>query len=615
MFKKIAQVLLISLLGLKSFSQNVFYNPVNNFLLNHSVSALNEDYNFNTLLHDYHHSFIFHDVKQYENIGARNEFHSLRDNFFNSGFDPFDNYNLKSNVFSYQIPSTYFSQIKYLTGTRKEQIFSIEHQQKLLKVLNTGIVYRGIASPGFYKQQFNNFKNFATYLRFTSSNKRYQSTIYYFSNKLIGEENGGIIADSLLKIYKGQERSILVNLNNAEHRIKNKGFCLNQYYNFINPTSNDSIQRDSILKQFIGIEHTAEFSKQSFVYKESATDSGYYLNNFLSESGTNDSLAFKKLTNLINFSLYNIPVFRNNNNALLTAKVGAELNTYKSHLYIYDSTFSNNSAHAIFLLSNGEKWNLNTSYKKSFEQRLQSCFISESLLSFRINNLFSRIGILYRKQEVPPDYISENYYSNHFIWKNNFNNRKESFYKVFANFFKDQLSLSFNRYSVKGYVFYDELFKYPHQQNNEITVNKGELKINYQLGYWHLLSENIFNFSSASSIIRYPKFDLSNSVYYENNFFKKALLAAVGAHCYYQSGYYADGYIPATGQFYLQHSIKVGDYPYVDVFLDMTIKTAKIFLMLEHVNAGIGERNYFYMPHYPTPPRTLKFGLLWTFKD
>ncbi len=615
MFRRIAHVLLISLLGFKGFSQSVFFNSNNDLLWNFSDSLFKYDYNSNILLHDYHHSFIYHKIKQYKNIGAINEVYSVRDNFFNSGYDALGDYNLKSDVFSHHILSTYFSQLKYLTGTRKEQIISIEHHQKLLKVLNAGIVYRGIASPGYYKQQFNNFKNFATYLKYASANRRYESTVYYFSNKLIGEDNGGIIADSLLKVYKGQERSILVNLNNAEHRIRNKGFCLNQFYIFKNPASNDSIQHDSIPKQFVGIEHTAEFSKQSFVYNESAIDPDYYLNNYLSESVTEDSLAFKKLSNQINFSFYNIPLFGNRNNVLLGFKAGAELNSYKSQQYIYDTTFTNNSAQVVFNLGTHNKWNLNTSFKKSFEQSLQSCFISESRLSYRINNLISHIGILYRKQEVPPEYISENYYSNHFIWRNDFNNKKESVYKVFANFFKDQLSLNFYRYSIKGYVFYDELFKYPHQQNNEVTINKGELKINYRLGNWHLLSENIFNFSSTSSIIKSPLIDLSNSIYYEKFFFKKALLAAIGAHCYYQSAYYANGFNPATGQFYLQHRVKVGDYPYVNIFLDMTIKTAKIFLMLEHVNAGIGERNYFYMPHYPTPPRTLKFGLSWTFKD
>ena len=37
--------------------------------------------------------------------------------------------------------------------------------------------------------------------------------------------------------------------------------------------------------------------------------------------------------------------------------------------------------------------------------------------------------------------------------------------------------------------------------------------------------------------------------------------------------------------------------------------------MMYHLNAGMGNRNYFTVPHYPINPRLLKIGISWNFYD
>jgi outer membrane receptor protein involved in Fe transport len=71
--------------------------------------------------------------------------------------------------------------------------------------------------------------------------------------------------------------------------------------------------------------------------------------------------------------------------------------------------------------------------------------------------------------------------------------------------------------------------------------------------------------------------------------------------------------MPATGQFYLQDEKEIGNYAYVDVFANFRIKTFRLFLKLEHLNAGFTERVYYTVPHYPMPGRTFKFGISWQF--
>jgi hypothetical protein len=118
-----------------------------------------------------------------------------------------------------------------------------------------------------------------------------------------------------------------------------------------------------------------------------------------------------------------------------------------------------------------------------------------------------------------------------------------------------------------------------------------------------------------SSVIRIPNFISENSLYYENDLFKKALRLQVGASLYYTSAYYADAYMPVTDQFYLQDKKKYGNYPFVDVFINARIKTVRIFFKMDHINSGFSGKKYVLTPGYPYPERAFKFGVSWRFFD
>jgi hypothetical protein len=57
----------------------------------------------------------------------------------------------------------------------------------------------------------------------------------------------------------------------------------------------------------------------------------------------------------------------------------------------------------------------------------------------------------------------------------------------------------------------------------------------------------------------------------------------------------------------------IGNYPYFDVYIKLGIKSASLFLMLEHANAGLNGKDYFMAPGYPMPGRAIKFIVKWDF--
>jgi hypothetical protein len=71
--------------------------------------------------------------------------------------------------------------------------------------------------------------------------------------------------------------------------------------------------------------------------------------------------------------------------------------------------------------------------------------------------------------------------------------------------------------------------------------------------------------------------------------------------------------MPATGRFYNQDVTKTGDYPFINVFLNVKLKRTRIFVMFDHVNSGFMGYNYFMIPYYPQNTRMLRYGIAWTF--
>ena len=96
-------------------------------------------------------------------------------------------------------------------------------------------------------------------------------------------------------------------------------------------------------------------------------------------------------------------------------------------------------------------------------------------------------------------------------------------------------------------------------------------------------------------------------------FFKafKDLYVQFGVDCNYYTRYYAPVYQPATMTFHIQDEMKIGNYPFMNVYLNnfVKLKKTRFFVMFSHVNQGWFSKEYFSMPHYPLNPRRLQFGI------
>jgi hypothetical protein len=102
---------------------------------------------------------------------------------------------------------------------------------------------------------------------------------------------------------------------------------------------------------------------------------------------------------------------------------------------------------------------------------------------------------------------------------------------------------------------------------------------------------------------------------FSQHLFNHAAVLHPGFSIYYFTEYYADAYMPALRSFYLQHDKKVGNYPYLDVYLGLKVKRANIYLQYTNILGLTGDYRYFTTPHYPMRDARLNFGVNWRFYE
>ena len=155
----------------------------------------------------------------------------------------------------------------------------------------------------------------------------------------------------------------------------------------------------------------------------------------------------------------------------------------------------------------------------------------------------------------------------------------------------------------------------PRQSGSPISLLTLSLEQNFKLGPLHW--ENLVTYQKSSNTDALPVPDLN---VYTNLYLKfriaKVLKCDFGADARYFTKYYAPDYSPVLGQFCVQEGnsrTEVGNYPVVNVYANFHLQHTRFFVMMSHVNAGQGNRNYFFTPHYPLNERIFRFGISWNF--
>lgn len=239
-------------------------------------------------------------------------------------------------------------------------------------------------------------------------------------------------------------------------------------------------------------------------------------------------------------------------------------------------------------------------------------------------------GFFYR---LNPTFYYRHYHSRHAWWDNtNMSKILHSKIQGILNYQKTRTTLRVAVDEIKNYTYFasSHTITSGKRVNHAITVNQNSgaihlltasLSQDFTFGPLNWESVITYQNSSNKTVLPVPTLNLYSNVYLR---FKIAhvLRCDFGADVRYFTKYYAPDYIPSLGQYAVQTNtnttgsdsrVEIGNYPVVNVYANFHLKHTRFFIMMSHLNAGTGKKNYFYTPHYPLNQSILRFGLSWNF--
>jgi hypothetical protein len=215
-----------------------------------------------------------------------------------------------------------------------------------------------------------------------------------------------------------------------------------------------------------------------------------------------------------------------------------------------------------------------------------------------------------------PSFWYEQWGSNHFEWHNNFNKEFTIEFGSAFTYPARNIAFRFNYVNIKDYIDFDTS-AFPSQYLGNISVAAFTMRKGLRVWKFHLDADVIIQKSNQSGILNLPLVTVRSAGYFEHHFiFKKTggkLSTQLGVDVTYNTLYKPYSYMPATGRFYRQYQSSAGDYPFINIFLNLKIKRTRLFLMYDHLNSGKTGYNYDMIPSYPMNVRMFRFGAGWTF--
>lgn len=548
-----------------------------------------------------------------------------------------------------------FTQIGYFKGGNnqtKDERLDAFHSQNLTKTLNVGLHYTTINALGQFRFQKvkNNSFNFFSSL----TNPVYSYHLSFNVNKIIADENGGILNDTLIGSTKYDLTKDIPTLfggvdNSSHHapdvytRVKNMNLFTMQEIAFRKkPGKADSSVNLKKFKIFYPkLIYIFYFNRTVRSFSDKIDSVGYkaglYPDLIFNNVSTYDSLVYWKIYNsfrlqfqgkrsnhyfidysyeLMKYNIVNPP--QNPNDSLtehwfISDRItlpGLQINTQSFNSYAstgFNKVFVNHVELNLFgrLFLSG--------------YRAGDFSLSGNLRLFtgkagKLNSLLFTAS----NELKTPDFLYTHYASNNFMWTKNF--RQTS-----INSLSIDLSVSSKKFDIQGdYILISSLVYFneealPEQYGPGLSILS--LSAYKRFDFWKFSSINkvVYQKTNNQRVLGLPEIVLYNSTYLTHLINFRAtggkLLVMLGFDLFYNSKFYSDDYMPPLTTYYRQSEKELGNHFYFDPFLNVKLKRLRAYIKYEHVNSSWGDKNYFSVLHYPRNERNIKFGLSWTFYD
>ena len=534
----------------------------------------------------------------------------------------------------------------FVNKPKGESWLKVFQTQNINPSLNFGFSYNSITSQGKYLNQEakdNSLNIFASY-----NIDRYDLYFIIGKNKSANQENGGLLIPKSIENPDLKPENIPVWFNDVAAESKNSFVVLAHQFKFGKWIKQR--EKDEEFQKFITrftIMHSLEYSDNSRYFHEVDPNPSYdftdergtvyfygaehtpYINSTVGTTvlpGTQDRTGMKRFTNL--FYLKGIEAPDRKYTFGKQAYIGNDLiNVYSPRevlIYtpgimrpplglIQSKSMSNTFVGASIFRSNAKFLNWNATGRYYIQGYRAGDFdingvIEKPLRSSRDTSFIRLNGNM---TNTTPDYFYEHYYSNHFKWENNFDKTYEL--KVGAAYEKPYRRLRFGfKYSIVNKYMYWNESSMPDQASSEFSVAQFFVRKDFKFGPLNLENSFMYQKSTTDKYMHIPEFSTRNTIFLAG-LVAKVLAVQIGLDLRYDTGYYADYYSPALGMFYVQHNEKIGDYPWLDAFVNLKLKRTRFYLKYSNLGSMFVPKGYYTTPGYAAQIPSFAFGLSWTF--
>ncbi len=551
---------------------------------------------------------------------------------FDPGFHALDRYMMGQDDIRYYRARSPFTQLYYVNGSLKEQVFQATHTQNVKPNWNIGANYFRIGSQGYYRNQEADHLNAALFTWYESPNRRYNLIANGLFNTLKAGENGSLATDTASSA--GERRDALrVKLaanpgDRSRQTWRQKGFLLSQSFF---PGRIDSIKSDSAGTKVLPTQrlfHTVSYSSTNYRYSKNEPDAyGAFPHDLTADSiaFTKDSTMVKHLANEFGYSFY----LRSRAVAFLKNELKLDLGL-QHDLYWYEQqsarfpaidpspreSFHNVTAKAGLGYRFSDRVNIQGNLRQIVQGRSSGDYLYEAATNFLLSRSLGRIVLGAYIQNRSPEEIFERVNYQYHRWDQSFEKSKVnnlSFayenpairFGARAEYFRETNHLYF--------VETDSMQIRPEQFGRDLNLLKLSVSKHFNVAKFNLETYLVYQKTDFENILRTPEVYTYNSFYYASRWFR-VLDINLGFDVWYHTPYKAPAYAINVGQFYNDNEgIEFETFPVVDLFVKATLKRTNLFLKYDFANQGLPSSRFYTVNRYPMQDALLKLGVKWNF--
>jgi hypothetical protein len=601
-----------------SLSVLYFKGDIQNLKLNRLYYIDTNTYNFQKFDPLYENNRMYSTLSNIGQASNNLVFSPTLTTSYNTKLLTFTNYMYHNEKVKYYKQYVPYSELHYVLAANREQNFNVVFNRSLFTGFTFGLDfalnYSPSASSPYKRNGINEQRVFFTSQYYTKD-KRYGIIANFLHNRLDVEENGGIKYDSLFEQNLESDRRIIpVNLNNAKNFIKQSGFFIEQYFNIQKPKSANNNSYGKIDPG--SVSYSFRFKRNRYLYTDDESDTTFYYNhNNMYDSTTFDSLTQIQYENIIKWS--NIGYNDNPEDKIFFVFAGVKHN-HIEQILPYDSIKSTINQLTTFggvAFNFGRSFHLSGDINYVFGDYNQGDFSVNAMLRQYLGTESKNFGSLNFSLNLinrSPNWYFANYQSNFYKWNNSLN--KEKYLVLSGSYNIKQFKAGLKFFTIDNYTYLNDSIR-PQQLSKTETMMQIFAEGTIPIKKFGINTRVVYQTTSQPNVIRTPQITGVMDIYFRTHIFKKAAVLQTGFQLMYFSEYYADAYMPELRMFYIQNNQKIGNYPYLDVYLTLMVKRVRIFVKMSHLNSYLGDYRYYMAPSYPARDARFSFGASWRFHD